>query len=257
MEFHAVLVISTVALLLLSPPLSPAQTMSTLAPTPAPAPSPEQVNLTDLLTLAGPFHTFLGYLESTKVISTFQDRANNSTEGITIFSPKDEAFSSLNSPSLANLTHDQLRSLCLFHSLPCYYSLADFKNASQLSPMATLAGGQYTLNFTDVSGTVRIRSGWTDTKISSSVRSTNPVAVYQVDRVLLPMAIFGTDIPPAAAPAPAPEAEASPPTSAAPSAAAESGPSSPIKPNSSCRIASFSAWRGKLLAASALLVFSL
>ena len=39
-----------------------------------------------------------------------------------------------------------------------------------------------------------IGSGWTNTKASSSVHSTDPVAVYQVDKVLLPEAIFGTDI---------------------------------------------------------------
>lgn len=264
MEFPAVLVISAIALVLVSPSPVYAQTVSppspAMVPTPAPAPAPgpEHVNLTYLLTYAGPFHTFLGYLESTKVISTFQERANNSEDGITIFVPKDQAFSSLRSPSLSNLTKDQLRSLCLFHALPHYYSLADFKNVSQLSPMVTLAGGQYTLNFTDVSGTVHISSGWTDTKVSSSVRSTDPVAVYQVDKVLLPIAIFGTDIPPAAAPAPAPVVETSPPAADAPSLVADNGPTpSSTKPNSSCRIASFGAWGGLLLAASTVLVFSL
>ncbi|KAA8524796.1 hypothetical protein F0562_011219 [Nyssa sinensis] len=176
-----------------------------LSPSPAPAPAPDFVNLTDLLTVAGPFHTFLGYLESTKVIETFQNQANNTEEGITIFVPKDDAFSSLKNPSLSNLTGDQLKSLCLFHALSHYYSLADFKNLSQLSPVSTLAGGQYTLNFTDVSGTAHLSSGWTNTKVSSSVHSTDPVAVYQVDKVLLPEAIFGTDIPPTPAPAPSPD----------------------------------------------------
>lgn len=264
MEFSAVLVISAITLVVLSPPSGYAQTVSPPSPAtvptpaPAPAPGPQHVNLTDLLTFAGPFHTFLGYLESTKVISTFQDRANNSQDGITIFVPKDQAFSSLKSPSLANLTQDQLRSLCLFHALPRYYSLADFKNVSQMNPVGTLAGGQYTLNFTDVSGTVHINSGWTDTKVSSSVHSTDPVAVYQVDRVLLPIAIFGTDIPPAAAPAPAPVAVTSPPAADAPSTVADNGPTpSSTKPNSSGRITSFRAWGGLLLAASTVLVFSL
>nr|GMD35274.1 fasciclin-like arabinogalactan protein 7 [Ipomoea batatas] len=173
---------------------------------PAPAPAPEHVNLTDLLTVAGPFHTFLNYLESTKVIETFQNQANDTEEGITLFVPKDQAFSKLKKVSLSNLTAGQLKSLCLFHALPHYYTLADFRNLSQFSPINTFAGGQlYGLNFTDVSGTVHLNSGWTSTKISSAVRSTFPVAVYQVDGVLLPEAIFGTDIPPTPAPAPAPD----------------------------------------------------
>ncbi|XP_010532990.1 PREDICTED: fasciclin-like arabinogalactan protein 7 [Tarenaya hassleriana] len=173
-------------------------------PAPAPAPGPHHVNLTELLSVAGPFHTFLDYLLSTKVIDTFQNQANNTEEGVTIFVPKDEAFKNLKSPSLSNLTQDQIKQLLLFHALPHYYSLSDFKNLSQTGTVPTFAGGQYSLNFSDVSGTVQLDSGWTKTKVSSSVYSTDPVAVYQVNRVLLPEAIFGTDIPPMAAPAPAP-----------------------------------------------------
>ncbi|KAI3780642.1 hypothetical protein L2E82_10627 [Cichorium intybus] len=48
----------------------------------------------------------------------------------------------------------------------------------------------------DVSDTVHIGSGWTNTEVSSSVHSTDPIAIYQVNYVLLPEAIFGTHIPP-------------------------------------------------------------
>lgn len=226
-----------------------------LTPTPAPAPAPDFVNLTDLLTVAGPFHTFLGYLESTKVLETFQDQANNTEEGITIFVPQDKAFTSLKSPSLSNLTADQLKSLVLFHALPHYYSLADFKNLSEMSPVATLAGGQYTLNFTDVSGTAHLTSGWTDTKVSSSVHSTEPVAVYQVDKVLLPEAIFGTDIPPTAAPAPAPElAPADAPKDAD---TKDLSPGSSPGKSSSYRIISWGIWGHLVLAISGGLVLFL
>lgn len=202
----------TTAILLFASPEAKAQTTKSPPPSlaPAPAPTPNHVNLTQLLTVAGPYHTFLGYLESTKVMDTFQDQANNSKDGITIFAPTDQAFSSLKQPSLSNLTQDQLKSLFLFHALSRYYSLADFKNLSHLSPVNTFAGGQYTLNFTYLSGDVHVNSGWTNTKISSSVLATDPVAVYQVDGVLLPEAIFGTDIPPMPAPAPSPVTEASP-----------------------------------------------
>uniref|UniRef100_A0A5B7ATX0 Putative fasciclin-like arabinogalactan protein 7 n=2 Tax=Davidia involucrata TaxID=16924 RepID=A0A5B7ATX0_DAVIN len=238
MEYTMIFMVSTTLVLLCSTSAY-AQTVGSpaLTPTPAPAPAPDFVNLTDLLTVAGPFHTFLGYLQSTKVIETFQNQANNTKEGITIFVPKDEAFSSLKKPSLSNLTGDQLKSLCLFHALSHYYSLADFKNLSQLSPVGTLAGGQYTLNFTDVSGTAHLSSGWTNTKVSSSIHSTDPVAVYQVDKVLLPEAIFGTDIPPTPAPAPSPGIA---PAADTPSEDSGSGSSSPASspPSSSYRIIS-------------------
>ncbi|KAI3774862.1 hypothetical protein L1987_49425 [Smallanthus sonchifolius] len=213
-----------------------------LTPTPAPAPAPEYVNLADLLSVAGPFSTFLKYLESTKVIETLQNQANNTEEGITLFVPKDKAFSSLKKPSLSNLTADQLKQLCLFHALPHYYSLSDFKNLSGEGPINTLAGGSYTLNFTDDSGTVRIGSGWTNTVVSSSVHSTDPVAIYQVNKVLLPEAIFGTDIP-TPAPAPAPVPDIAP---VADSPDADGGKGSAAKassPSSSHRISWWSVWR--------------
>ncbi|XP_021897811.1 fasciclin-like arabinogalactan protein 7 [Carica papaya] len=222
-----------------------------LTPTPAPAPAPDFVNLTDLLSVAGPFETFLNYLVSTKVIETFQNQANNTQQGVTIFVPKDDAFKSLKKPSLANLTDDQLKSLLLFHGLPHYYALADFRNLSKTGPVNTFAGGQYTLNFTDVSGTVRLDSGWTRTKISSSVHSTDPVAVYQVDRVLLPEAIFGTDIPPMPAPAPAPETIA--PSADSPSADSSEGGAAPKSSpsNSAHRIINLGSWSKMFLAISA------
>ncbi|RVW97512.1 Fasciclin-like arabinogalactan protein 7 [Vitis vinifera] len=190
-----------------------------LSPSPAPAPAPPYVNLTDLLSVA------------------------------------DDAFKSLKKPSLSNLTEDQLKSLLLFHALAHYYSLADFKNLSQLSPVSTFAGGQYTLNFTDVSGTVHIGSGWTNTKVSSSVHSTDPVAVYQVDKVLLPEAIFGTDIPPTPAPAPAPDIS---PAADAPTASDEAGsPRASSTPSSSYRIISLGVWSQMVLAISGGLVLFL
>ncbi|GMI73305.1 hypothetical protein HRI_000999800 [Hibiscus trionum] len=228
----------------------PAPVAMSPTPAPAPAPAPAYVNLTSLLSVAGPFHTFLNYLESTKVIGTFQNQANNTDQGITIFVPKDSAFKGLKKPSLANLSDDQLKSLVLFHALPKFYSLADFSELSTKGPISTLAGGQYTLNITDDSGTVHLDSGWSKTKVTSAVLSTDPVAIYQVDKVLLPEAIFGTDIPPTPAPAPAPESS---PAAAADSPSAESkgsdsSPESSPSTSSSQRILNLSIWNQLVLA---------
>ncbi|XP_065876709.1 fasciclin-like arabinogalactan protein 7 [Euphorbia lathyris] len=229
----------------------------TPAPAPAPAPTPGYVNLTSLLSVAGPFGTFLNYLESTKVIDTFQNQANNTEEGLTLFVPKNSAFSSLKKPSLSNLTQEQLKQVMLYHALPHYYSLSDFKNLSQISPVSTFAGAnEFALNFTDVSGTVHLDSGWTSTKVSSSVFSTEPVAIYQVDKVLLPEAIFGTDIPPMPAPAPAPEIS---PAADAPSSDLTGDSHAPgvSTPNSSYRIMNAGIWSQLVLAVSGVLVLFL
>ncbi|KNA24547.1 hypothetical protein SOVF_014740 [Spinacia oleracea] len=247
MEKTMLLVFAT-TLLMLSSPMVNAQKKGSHVPTPtptptpspapAPAPAPAYANLTELLSVAGPFHTFLNYLQSTKVLETLQNQANNTDEGLTLFVPKDSAFAALKKPSLSNLTHDQLKQLCLFHALPHYYSLAEFKNLSSVGPVNTFAGGDYTLNFTDVSGTIHLTSGWSVTKITSSVFSTEPVALYQVDKVLLPEAIFGTDIPPMPAPAPAPEI--APVAADAPADVTKDGDSPsashPLDSSASCRV---------------------
>ncbi|GAB2274975.1 Fasciclin-like arabinogalactan protein 7 [Dionaea muscipula] len=203
------------------------------SPAPAPAPAAYHVNLTHLLTYAGPFDKFLNYLESSQVLDTLQNQANDTEEGLTLFAPDDGAFSSLKKSTISNLTQYQLKSLCLFHALPHYYSLSDFKNLSQ-SSITTFAGGQYTLNFTDISGTVHLSSGWSNTKIISSVVSTDPVAVYAISEVLLPEAIYGTNIPPTPAPAPAPEK--TPVADSPPEPAEEKSPSSHPSASSSYRI---------------------
>ncbi|PPS07033.1 hypothetical protein GOBAR_AA13605 [Gossypium barbadense] len=173
MEFSMIFMISFSVLILCSSLAYGQVAMSTSptpSPSPAPAPTPAYTNIKDLLSVAGPYHKFLGYLESTKLIDTFQIQANNT---------------------------------CSFHALPRYYALADFNDLSEKGLISTLAGGQYTLQFNDESGTVRLDSGWSKTKVTSAVHTSKPVAVYQIDKVLLPEAIFGTDIPPTPAPAPA------------------------------------------------------
>lgn len=114
-----------------------------------------------------------------------------------------------------------------------------------MSPVSTFAGGEYSVNFTDVTGTVRLSSGWTNTKVSSSVHSTDPVAVYQIDKVLLPEAIFGTDIPPTPAPAPAPDIS---PAADSPTGGSEAGSSTASKPSSSPKLSN--SWGHLVLAVS-------
>ncbi|MBA0791052.1 hypothetical protein Gohar_015654 [Gossypium harknessii] len=231
----------------------PAPVAMSPTPTPAPAPAPPYVNLTYLLSVAGPFHTFLDYLESTKVIDTFQNQANNNDQGITVFVPKDSAFKDLRKPSLSNLSDDQLKSLILYHALPRFYTLADFNELSTKGSISTLAGGEYTLNFSYDSGTVHLDSGWSKTKVTSAVHSTDPVAIYQVDKVLLPEAIFGTDIPPTPAPSPAPVPDVSPAADSPSAESKESGssPKSAPSTSSSNSIMSMCIWRQLVLAVSA------
>lgn len=210
----AILAAAVLAVLLSTPALAqkgspPAPVSLPPAPAPAPAPAPRYVDLAELLSVAGPFHTFLSYLERTNVIETFQGQANDTKVGITVFVPKDSAFSALKKSTFSNLTSDQLKKLLLYHALPRFYSLAEFKNLSSLNPVDTFAGSPYTLNLTDDMGTIYVQSMWSRPKIASSVYATRPVAVYALNKVLLPMQLFSKDPPLAPVPAPAPEPGAS------------------------------------------------
>jgi hypothetical protein len=62
---------------------------------------------------------------------------------------------------------------------------------------------------------------WSRPKIASSVYATRPVAVYALNKVLLPMQLFSKDPPLAPAPAPAPESGAS--DAPSPAAAGKAG----------------------------------
>ncbi|KAG8057169.1 hypothetical protein GUJ93_ZPchr0002g25492 [Zizania palustris] len=217
MEFKAAVFAAAVVAVILSSPSPalaqkkspPAPAAVSLPPSPAPAPAPHYVDLAELLSVAGPFHTFLNYLEKTNVIETFQSQANKTDEGVTIFVPKDSAFAAIKKSTFSNLTGDQLKTLLLYHAFPRFYSLAEFKNLSALNPVNTFAGSPYTLNLTDDMGSIYVQSMWSKPKISSSVYATDPVAVYALNKVLLPMQIFSKDPPLAPAPAPAPESGAS------------------------------------------------
>ncbi|KAL6844789.1 hypothetical protein ACP4OV_025448 [Aristida adscensionis] len=212
----AIFTTAVLAIILSSPALAqksspPAPGPVSLAPTatPAPAPAPRYVDLAELLSVAGPFHTFLNYLETTNVIETFQSQANRTDEGITIFVPKDSAFAALKQSTFSNLTGDQLKTLLLYHALPRFYALSQFRNLSALNPVSTFAGAPYNLNLTDDMGAISVKSMWSSPKIASSVYATDPVAVYAISKVLLPMQLFSKDPPLAPAPAPAPEPAAS------------------------------------------------
>lgn len=210
--------------------LSPAAAWTTRAASPAPAPAPHFANLTDVLSLNGPFHTFLAHLIDSQVIKTLQNQANNTPQGVTVLAPSDLAFSSLTKPSLANLTKDQLKSLLLFHALPKFYTLTDMVKNLNGRGVATMAGGKFTLNITDDSGLVLIDSGWSHTSISSSVYSAAPVAVHEIDQVLLPEAIFGDapsparQAPPPVMPTPPSPRNQTPPAQTPPSGAGDDAP---------------------------------
>ncbi|GAV75956.1 Fasciclin domain-containing protein [Cephalotus follicularis] len=185
------------SLLLLS---SPILAQSPVAPAPAPS---GPVNLTGILDKNGQYTTFIRLLTQTQVGDQINNQLNSSTEGMTVFAPTDNAFNNLKAGTLNNLTDQQQVQLVLYHVTPKYYTLQSLLTVS--NPVRTQAtgqdGGVYGLNFTGQGNQVNVSTGVDETQINNALNQLFPLAVYQLDQVLLPEELFGTKTA-AATPAP-------------------------------------------------------
>ncbi|CAL0310459.1 unnamed protein product [Lupinus luteus] len=170
----------------------------------SPAPA-GPTNITQVLEKAGQFTTFIKLLKASQVSDRINAQLNNSNQGLTIFAPTDNAFSSLKPGTLNSISTQEQVQLIQFHILPTLYTISQFQTAS--NPLHTQAGssddGEYPLNVTTSGNQVNVTTGVVDTTVSNTIYSDSQLAVYQVDQVLLPLALFG-GAPPTAAPAEAP-----------------------------------------------------
>ncbi|KAJ0021103.1 hypothetical protein Pint_32195 [Pistacia integerrima] len=188
-----------------SPPAPPLPTATPPAPlVPAAAPGPSgPTNVTKILEKAKGFSLLIRLLKSTSVSDQIEKQLNDSNNGVTIFAPTDGAFSSLSSGVLNSLNDEQKEELVQFHVISSYIPLSQFQTVS--NPLRTNAGdtSKYTfpLNVTTYPNSVNISTGITNTSLSGTVYSDGQLAIYQVDKVLLPWNIFGAK-PPAPAPSP-------------------------------------------------------
>jgi len=158
----------------------------------APAPSPPgPVNLTAILEKGGQFTTFIRLLYSTQVVNQIAIQLNSSTDGLTVFAPTDNAFQNLKTGTINNLTQQQQVDLVQYHVLPKFYTLANFQTIS--NPVRTQAG-DFVLTITYVANNqVNVSTGMIETPINNPLRQESPLAVYQLDKVLLPP--FGAKAP--------------------------------------------------------------
>ncbi|KAK1320969.1 Fasciclin-like arabinogalactan protein 11 [Acorus calamus] len=176
-------------------------------------------NVTAILEKAGQYTTLMRLMKSTQVADQINTQLNNSqSNGLTLFAPTDNAFSSLPAGTMNSLTDQQKVALIQFHVLPTFMSVAAFQTAS--NPLRTQAGnannGQYPLNVTtDGNRAVNVTTGVVNATVSNTVYSDGQLAVYEVDKVLLPLDIFGPASSAAPAPAPSGGGKGSKPSSSA------------------------------------------
>ncbi|KAH9608964.1 hypothetical protein KSS87_020917 [Heliosperma pusillum] len=165
------------------------------APGPAPA---GPVNLTGILAKGGQFGTFIRLLTSTQVAEQVNSQVNHSTQGMTVFAPTDNAFQNLKPGLINGLTTQEQVELILFHVLPQFYTFDTFQTAS--NPVRTQATGndgkQFSLTVTYLGvNSVNVSTGMVTTQVNNAISDKFPLAVFQVDKVLLPKELFGAKPP--------------------------------------------------------------
>ncbi|KAL5740762.1 hypothetical protein ACOSP7_029643 [Xanthoceras sorbifolium] len=172
----------------------------TSAQGPAAAPSGPP-NITAILEKGGQFTFFIRLLGSTQQDDQINTQLNNSNQGLTVFAPTDNAFSSLKTGTLNSLSDEQKIKLVQFHVLPTLMSTTQFQTTS--NPIRTQAGnsasGEFPLNVTTSGNQVNLTTGVNEATVANTLFTGKNLAVYQIDNVLLPVEYFGS---PAPAPAP-------------------------------------------------------
>ncbi|KAL0310941.1 UNVERIFIED_CONTAM: Fasciclin-like arabinogalactan protein 1 [Sesamum angustifolium] len=203
--------------------------ISTILPSPeaeAPAPGPSQMNLTALMSAHG-CKVFAETLLANPAEQTFED---NIESGLTIFCPGDDAMKGF-MPKYKNLSAAGKQSLLEYHGIPIYQSLSSLRSSNGLTnTLATDGANKYDFTVQNDGTDVTIKTKIVTAKITNTLVDKQPLAIYELNKVLLPMELFSALAPtpsPAPAPAPTPEADAkspkpstkhkSPPAPAAPS----------------------------------------
>uniref|UniRef100_A0A0D3F454 FAS1 domain-containing protein n=1 Tax=Oryza barthii TaxID=65489 RepID=A0A0D3F454_9ORYZ len=122
----------------------------------APSPAPTgPLNLTEILTKAGHYNTFVRLLKDTEVTSQVSSLLNNDRngDGLTVLAPTDAAFGRLRPGTLNRMDAQAQAELVLYHVLPRYYGFV----------------------------TVRVSSGVVEAELGRPLRDGHPLAVYSLD----------------------------------------------------------------------------
>jgi len=178
-------------------------TTNSAAESPAPSPSSAPTDIIRILKKAGGFTTLIRLLQTTQVATQINAQLLNSNNGLTLFAPNDNSFSTLKPGFLNSLNDQQKNELIQFHELPSFVALSNFDTLS--NPVRTQAGDdpqRLALNITSSGNQVNLTTGVVNATVGGSVFSDHQLAIYQVDKVLLPKDFFIPKSPP---PAPAPE----------------------------------------------------
>ncbi|KAK9077408.1 hypothetical protein SSX86_005745 [Deinandra increscens subsp. villosa] len=168
------------------------------APTAAP-----DLNLTSLLQREG-CQAFYNLLTTSGAIGTFLSGVES---GITVFCPGDDAIAAF-APKYKNLTAAEKTSLLLYHGIPIYNSMGMLRSSNGLMNTLATEGAKKKYDFTvqNDGNDVKLKTKVVTATISGTVVDDEPIAIYTIDKVLMPRELFKGAVVEADEPAPAPKA---------------------------------------------------
>ncbi|XP_061342751.1 fasciclin-like arabinogalactan protein 12 [Gastrolobium bilobum] len=193
-----------------SPAPAPAKPLVPSLPQSPMADSSSGQDIIKILRKAKSFSTLIRLLKTTQIINQINAQlVTTKSGGLTILAPDDGAFSQLKAGYFNSLDGRQQKELIQFHVLPVYVSSSNFDSLS--NPVLTLASDSptgYQLNVTAYGNSVNISTGVVSATLTGIVYSDKTLAIYHVDKVLIPLD-FSKPRPPAPAPslAKAPKAD--------------------------------------------------
>ncbi|XP_028752927.1 fasciclin-like arabinogalactan protein 1 [Neltuma alba] len=173
----------------------------------APTPSPGKQNLTAIMSKHG-CKVFAETLLASDAEKTYMDSLDG---GLTVFCPVDDAFKAF-LPKYKNLTAAGKTALLEYHGVPVYQPLATLKsNNGLLNTLATDGANKYDFTVQNEGEEVTLRTKITTAKITDTLIDEEPLAIYAINKVLLPKELFkGKALAPSPAPAPGPAAADAP-----------------------------------------------
>ncbi|MED6216881.1 hypothetical protein PIB30_012342 [Stylosanthes scabra] len=159
-------------------------------------------DITKILRKAKTFNVLIRLLKTTEIMNNINSQLITSkTGGITILAPDDSAFSNLKAGFMNSLNEGQKIELVQFHILPEFVASNNFDSLS--NPVQTVAGKdpeRLPLNVNALGNSVNISTGVVNASVVGVVYSDNKLAIYHVDKVLLPLDFFQKAKAPALAP---------------------------------------------------------
>ncbi|KAF1881475.1 hypothetical protein Lal_00021453 [Lupinus albus] len=152
------------------------------------------LNITKALIDGHNFNVAASLLSASGVVEEFENDEGGA--GITLFVPVDDAFADLPpSASFQSLPADKKAVVLKFHVLHSYYPLGSLESiVNPVQPTLateTMGAGSFTLNISRLNGSVAINTGIVQATVTRTVFDQNPIAIFGISKVLLPVEMFG------------------------------------------------------------------